>query len=230
MNENTTYNKRSDTHTAASDRLPVVGLLALAMTGFIAIMTETLPAGLLPQIGEELGVSEALAGQLVSMYAIGSLVAAIPLTAATRGWRRRPLLLLAILGFLVFNTVTAISSNYTSTLVARFFGGVSAGVAWGMLGSYARRMVTDTLKGRAMAVAMVGIPLALSLGVPAGTFLGVAVGWRYTFGIMSLLNLVLIGWVLWKVPDFPGQDNNKRIPVYKVFFIPGIRPVMFVIL
>ena len=65
-------------------RLPMAGLLALAMAGFITILTEALPAGLLPQIGGGLSV-KALVGQLVTIYAIGSLVAAIPLTAATQG-------------------------------------------------------------------------------------------------------------------------------------------------
>ncbi|MBN0796079.1 MFS transporter, partial [Pseudomonas aeruginosa] len=51
--------------------------------GFLAIMTETMPAGLLPQISHGLGVSEALAGQLVTLYALGSVLAAIPVIAAT---------------------------------------------------------------------------------------------------------------------------------------------------
>lgn len=214
----------------ASDRLPVAGLLALAMTGFIAILTETLPAGLLPLIGDGLGVSESLAGQLVTLYAAGSLVAAIPLTAATQGWRRRPVLLLSIVGFLVFNTVTAISSSYALTLVARFLAGVAAGLAWGIIAGYARRMVADHLQGRALALAMVGTPIALSLGVPAGSFLGGLVGWRSTFLIMSALALALIGWVLWKVPDFPGRKADRRLSVRQVFVTPGIRPVLFVIL
>lgn len=200
------------------------------MTGFICILTETIPAGLLLQIGEGLGVSEALAGQLVTLYAFGSLLAAIPLTTVTRGWRRRPLLLMCILGFLVFNTVTTLSSNYVLTLAARFFAGVSAGVLWGMIAGYARRMVPESLKGRAMAVAMVGTPLALALGVPAGTLLGTLVGWRSIFGIMSLLALMLVAWVLWKLPDYPGEAPDKRLPLYKVFVIPGVRPVLFVVL
>jgi predicted MFS family arabinose efflux permease len=69
---------------ARTEKLPYAALLAFAMTGFIAILTETLPAGLLPQIGAGLGVSEVLAGQLVTLYALGSIVAAIPLTVATR--------------------------------------------------------------------------------------------------------------------------------------------------
>jgi len=230
MSQYTTSVTQSASSTPASERLPWAGLLALAMTGFICILTETIPAGLLLQIGDGLGVSEALAGQLVTLYALGSLLAAIPLTTATRGWRRRPLLLMCILGFLVFNTVTTLSSNYTLTLAARFFAGVSAGVLWGMIAGYARRMVPESLKGRAMAVAMVGTPLALALGVPAGTLLGALAGWRTVFGIMSLLALMLAAWVLWKLPDYPGEAPDKRLPLYKVFVIPGVRPVLFVVL
>lgn len=215
--------------TPSPDRLPVGGLLALAMTGFIAIMTETLPAGLLPQIGHSLGVSESSAGQLVTLYAVGTVAASIPLTAATQGWRRRPVLLSAIAGFLVFNTITAVSKDYALTLTARFFAGVASGLSWGIVAGYARRMVTDALKGRALAIAMVGTPIALSLGTPAGSFLGSAVGWQSTFMIMSLLTIGLIGWVFCKVPDFPGQSASRRITISSVFTTPGVRPVLFVI-
>ncbi|MEK3915636.1 MFS transporter [Paenibacillus sp. FSL H7-0331] len=216
--------------TTSSDRLPWAGLLALAMAAFICLFTETIPAGLLPQISEGLGISEALAGQLVTLYALGSLLAAIPLTTATRGWRRRPLLLLLMVGFLVFNSVTAMSSNYTLTLAARFLAGVSGGVLWGMAAGYARRMVPDALKGRALAVAMVGSPLALALGVPAGTFLGTMVGWRTVFGIMSLLTVLLVAWISWKMPDFEGQSTEQKLPLHKVFVMKGIRPVLAVVL
>lgn len=213
-----------------SARLPMAGLLALATAGFVTVLTETLPAGLLPQMGAGLGISDSLVGQLVTIYAIGSLVAAIPLTALTRGWRRRPLLLTAIVGFAIVNTVTAVSTNYALTLGARFFAGIFAGLLWALVAGYASRMVADHLKGRAIAVAMVGTPVALSLGVPAGTLLGALIGWRYTFGIMSLISLLLIGWVLAKLPDFPGEQAGHRLSLARVFALPGIRPVLFVTL
>ncbi|UTD30661.1 MFS transporter [Bradyrhizobium sp. WD16] len=209
---------------------PWSNLLALAMAGFITILTEALPAGLLPQIGASLSVSEALAGQLVTLYAIGSLAAAIPLTTATQSMRRRPLLLLAIFGFGVANTVTALSDSYELTLVARFVAGVSAGLLWALIAGYAARMVPEGSKGRAIAVAMIGTPLALSLGIPAGTYLGALIGWRASFGVMSGLTLILIAWVTMKVPDFPGQTEDKRLPLTRVFALPGIRPVLFVTL
>ncbi|MBT2785283.1 MFS transporter [Halomonas sp. ISL-106] len=216
--------------TAQSDRLPITALLALALAGFVTILTEALPAGLLPQIGAGLEVSESLAGQLVTVYAIGSLLAAIPLMAATQGVRRRPLLLAAIIGFAIANTITTLSTSYVLTIAARFLAGVAAGLLWALLAGYAARMVPEHLKGRAIAIAMVGTPLALSLGVPAGTFLGVLVGWRICFGIMSLLALILVVWVRVKVPDFAGQSSGKRLTLKQVFVLPGIRSVLFAVL
>ncbi|MFK3971451.1 MFS transporter [Pseudomonas sp. NPDC087358] len=209
--------------------LPYGALLALAMTGFICIVTETLPAGLLPEIGDGLGVSPSWAGQMVTVYALGSLLAAIPLTIATRSWRRRTVLLFTVVGFLLFNSLTALSSTYWLTLIARFFAGVSAGLAWSLIGGYARRMVNPDLQGRAMAVAMVGTPIALSLGVPLGTWLGGAIGWRMSFAVMSGLTLVLIAWVLIKVPDYPGQSQSQRIALRQVLFTPGVRSVLGVV-
>lgn len=211
-------------------RLPWLALLALAMTGFICIFTETIPAGLLPHLAEGLNISKGMAGQLVTSYAVGSIVAAIPFAMFTGRFRRRPLLLAIIVGFLIFNSVTALSSSYALTLIARFFAGVSAGAAWGMIAGYARRMVPDTLRGRALAVAMVGTPVALTFGVPVGTLLGDLIGWRLVFGLMSLLTLGLIAWVVWKVPDYPGQPAGQSMTVGQVFVLPGIRPILMVVL
>ncbi|QJU57356.1 MFS transporter [Sphingomonas sp. AP4-R1] len=219
-----------DTTVREEARFPWSALLALAMAGFITILTEALPAGLLPQIGEGLSVSPSMAGQIVTIYAIGSLMAAIPLTAATQGMRRRPLLLATIAGFGIANTITAFSSSYPLTMTARFAAGVSAGLLWALLAGYAARMVSDRLQGRAIAVAMVGTPLALSLGIPAGTLLGGVIGWRACFGLMSVLTLMLILWVLAKVPDFAGQATAQRRTLCSVLVISGVRPVLIVTL
>lgn len=214
----------------SDDRLPVAGLLALAMTGFLCIMTETLPAGLLPEISAGLHVPAAYAGQMVTAYAVGSLSAAIPLTLATQRWRRRAVLLLAITGFLAFNSVTALSPDYWLTLAARYCAGAAAGLAWALLAGYARRMVTPAQQGRALAIAMVGTPIALSLGVPAATWLGATVGWRLAFGVMSAFTVVLVGWVLAAVPDFPGTVLTRRVPLRHVLATPGVQPVLGVVI
>ena len=211
-------------------RLPLSALLALATAGFITILTEALPAGLLPQIGADLAVSDAVAGQTVTVYAIGSLVAAIPLTVATQRMRRRPLLLAAITGFALANGVTALSPSYGLTMLARFGAGVSAGLLWTLLAGYAARLVPEAQKGRAIAVAMAGTPVALSLGIPAGTVLGGLVGWRVTFGLMSGSTLVLILWVLARLPDDPGRQGGPRHRLGAVLGRTGVRPVLVVTL
>lgn len=210
--------------------LPLSALLAMAMTGFIGIMTETLPAGLLPQIAAGLNVSQAMAGQLITLYAAGSLMAVIPLAAMTRGWNRRTALLTAILGFLVFNTLTTFSTNYFVTLFARWMAGAAAGLAWGLLAGYARRMVPVHQQGRALSVAMLGAPVALSVGVPLGTWMGTLLGWRMAFGVMSAVTLLLVVWVMRKVPDYPGQAAGQRQSLRHVIMMPGVRSILAVIL
>ena len=211
---------------SSSEPMPVAALLALAMTGFICIATETLPAGLLPLIADDLHISIALAGQTVTAYALGSLLAAIPLTIATAGWRRRRVLLLTIAGFMLSNAITAHSSNFWLTMGARFCAGASAGLAWSLLAGYARRMVAEHQQGQAMAIAMVGTPVALALGVPMGSWLGNAVGWRHAFDVMTGLGAVLVAWVLIKVPDYPGQASHERRSMAAVLKTPGVRPVL----
>jgi predicted MFS family arabinose efflux permease len=157
--------------------LPVRALAALTTAAFITVLTEALPAGVLPTMSADLGVSESATGQSVTIYAIGTAVSAIPLSVATAGWRRKHLLLAGVVGFAIANTVTAVSTIYPLTMVARFVAGVAAGVVWALLAGYARRMAPEHMQGKAIAIVMAGIPLALSLGIPAGTFLGAALGW-----------------------------------------------------
>ena len=222
--------RRVEASVAPRSKLPTAALAGLAASGFLCIVTETLPAGLLPQIASGLQISEAIAGQLVAVYALGSLLAAIPLTSLTQGLRRRPVLLTTIICFVVGNTLTAWAGSITVVLVARFVAGCAAGLAWGILAGYARSIVRADQTGPAMALAMVGVPLALSLGVPIGTFLGGLVGWRGSFLILSALSVVLIGWIIFKVPDAAGRTGDDRPSLRRVVATPGIIPILLVIL
>ncbi|MEU1231547.1 MFS transporter [Streptomyces sp. NPDC005828] len=212
----------------ASGRLPLPALLALATAVFVTSLTETLPAGVLPGMSADLGVGEAAMGQSVTGYALGTALTAVPLAARTAGWRRKRLLLTSMAGFAAANTVTAVSSSYALTMGARFLAGVAAGVAWALLAGYARRIAPAHLQGRAVAVAMTGIPLALSLGVPAGTFLGDAVGWRAAFTAMTVIAVALLGWIALAVPDLPGEPRGGRAPVARTVKTPGVLPVLAV--
>ena len=220
-----------DDNKQAEDRnFPILALLALATAVFVTSLTETLPAGVLPAMSADLGVSESAMGQSVTIYAIGTALTAIPLTLATAAWRRKRLLLTAMAAFAVANAVTALSSDYTLTMAGRFVAGVAAGLAWALLAGHARRMAPVHLQGRAIAIAMTGIPVALSLGVPAGTFLGEVFGWGVTFLAMSALALIVIAWITATVPEHPGRRPEGRTRLMGVLSVPGVTPVLFVTL
>lgn len=115
-------------------------------------------------------------------------------------------------------------------MCARFFAGASAGLAWSLIAGYARRMVSPALQGRALAVAMIGTPIVLSVGVPVGTWLGDLLGWRLTFMLMSGLSILLIVWIIYVVPDYPRQVLNKKSSLTSVLCIPGIVSILAVVL
>ena len=204
-------------------------LLALTTAAFVTVLTEALPAGVLPGMSASLGVGESAAGQAVTVYALGTALTAVPLSAATAAWPRKRLLLAGVAGFAVANTVTALSPLYPLTMVARFVAGVAAGVVWALLAGYARRLAPPENQGRAIAIVMAGIPLALSLGIPAGTFLGGLFGWRSAFGVMSAIAVVLLAWIAARVPDQPGRAS-ARVPVRRTLTVPGVVPVLAVTL
>lgn len=211
-----------------ASRLPLAALLALFTAGLITTLTEALPAGVLPQMSHALGVSEPVAGQTVTIYAIGTLLTAIPVALATASWPRRHLLLVALAGFVVANLVTALSTSFSVTMAARFIAGAASGVTWSLVGGYAARLVPAEHRGRAMSIAMAGTPVALSLGVPLGALLGRAVGWQLTFGVVSGLTALLIVWTVWKLPDLAGQALEDRMPFVQILRLRGLRTVLVV--
>ncbi|MCX5055197.1 MFS transporter [Streptomyces sp. NBC_00201] len=216
--------------TALPAALPWPGLLALSTAAFTAVMTELLPAGLLPRMAPALGVSEARVGYLVTGYALASFGAAIPLTALLRALPRRPVLIGALLGFAASNAVVALSSSYALTFTARLVAGCMGGLLWAMLVGYAARMVPAERRGRAIAIVLAGITLALSLGVPAGTALAGAVGWRTAFGVLAVVAVLLVVWVWWRVPGFDGEAPHARVPLARVAVLPGLPAVLSVTL
>jgi predicted MFS family arabinose efflux permease len=194
------------------------------------VLTECIVAGLLPAMSRDLGISEAAVGQLTTVYALGSLLTAIPLVKLTSHLPRRPLLMAAILGFALVNSAMAWTDSYTLMLLSRFLGGVAAGLLWALLAGYASRMVAPQLQGRAIAVAMVGTPLAMSIGIPAGTWLSQLIGWRWVFGLMSILSVALVGWSRAALPPVPGLPARHGGSLREVLARPGLLAVYVVML
>jgi predicted MFS family arabinose efflux permease len=210
------------------DAFPWAGLLALATAAFTDVTTDLLPAGLLPQLSSGLHVPEARAGLLVSAFAIASALAAIPVTAALRGLPRRPVLQAVLAGFALLDAVTAISPWYPLTFAARLLAGVMGGTLWSMLAGYAARMVPAAQRGRAIAVVLGGITVALCAGIPAGAALAGLLGWRAVFGLLAAVALLLVPWTGSQVPAIGGEPPARRVPLRQVASGPGVPAVLAV--
>ena len=114
-------------------------------------------------------------------------------------------MLIGLPGFALLDAVTAISPWYPLTFAARLLAGVMGGALWSMLAGYAARMVPAAQRGRAVAVVLGGITVALCARIPAGTALAGALGWRASFGLLAGLALLLTAWIRWQVPAFGGE-------------------------
>lgn len=209
----------------SGEKFPFFSLLAFTTVAFSAIITELLPAGVLPGMANDLQVRESSIGGLVSYYALGTVLTAFPATALTSGFSRKPLLLTVIFGFFLSNVITAFSQNYWLTVVMRILAGGFGGILWPLIAGYAARLVNEKNTGKAISMVMAGSTIALSVGLPVGAFLGQIIGWRGTFAALSALIFMLIVWIAWKIPGLKADEKKMSVPV-KTFKIPGVFLVM----
>ncbi|MEB4613453.1 MFS transporter [Leucobacter sp. M11] len=154
-----------------SPRFPVLIACLCAAVGFLTLLTEVLPAGILPALAADLGVPEALAGQSTGVFALGCIVSAIALSAATARVPRRTLLLGVLLLSAAANLGTAFAPSLPLHLGCRFLAGCAAGVVWAALPGYTRGVSTPERFGAMLSIALGGGTLSLTLGVPVGTLL-----------------------------------------------------------
>jgi len=208
------------------ERLPWVALLAFTTLAFSAIITELLPAGVLFEMAKDLHVPASRIGQLVSYFAIGTVLTAMPAAALTRNMSRKPLLLFVTFGFVISNGITALSHDYLLTVTVRITAGGFSGLLWPLLAGYTSKLVSKKNTGKAIAVVMAGSTLALSIGLPVGSFFGQLLGWRATFGALSVLSILLIAWIAWKVPDRAGDGKNEGASLSELLKMPGVALVL----
>lgn len=183
----------------------VLAVVALATGGFAIGTTEFVTMGLLPQIAGGIGVTIPQAGHLISAYALGVVVGAPTLAALGARLPRRALLVWLMVAYAVLNLLSAAVSHYGLLAFVRFLDGLPHGAYFGVSALVASGMVSPERRGRALALVMMGIPVANLVGVPAATLLGQAYGWRAAYiavGLVSVLTVVLI---LLFVPSAPGD-------------------------
>jgi len=167
-----------------------IAVFALTISAFAIGTTEFVIMGLLPLVASDLGVSIPAAGMLVTGYALGVVVGAPILTILTSGVQRKPLLIGLMGLFILGNLIAAIAPSYAVLMVARVVASFTHGAFFGVGSVVAASLVPPDKKARAIAMMFTGLALANILGVPAGTAIGQALGWRATFWAVTSLGIV----------------------------------------
>ncbi|ABK03207.1 major facilitator superfamily MFS_1 [Arthrobacter sp. FB24] len=184
-----------------------IGLLALALGGFGIGLTEFVIMGLLPEVAADFSVSEATAGWLISGYALAVVVGALLLTAAVTRFERKPVLAVLLVLFIAGNLVSAIAPDYSMMMIGRIVAALAHGAFFGIGAVVAADMVAPTKKAGAIAIMFTGLTAANVLGVPFGTMLGQAAGWRSTFWAITGIGVLALVGILTLVPKTGRGDT-----------------------
>lgn len=197
------------TEAAAATRSPRAVLFALAMGGFAIGTTEFAAMALVPYFSADLGVTEARAADAISAYALGVVVGAPVLAVLGAKLPRRSLLIVLMLAFGLFNTLSALAPDFRMMMLARFLSGLPHGAYFGVAALVAASVVERGQRSRAVARVMLGLTVATTLGGPFANVLGQTVGWRFGFGIVGLLAAATALAVALKAPaDRPDPGAN----------------------
>ena len=189
----------------------------LLAAGAFAVGTSAyVVSGVLPAVSAELDVSLTAAGQLATAFALSYAVGAPLLAAAAGRWDRRTLLLAALLVAAAGNALSGLATDYPLLIAGRVVAALGAAAYTPAATLFATALRPASERGRAVAVVFGGLTLALALGVPAGSLLGGAIGYRWVFGLVAIVSLAVAAAVLAWLPRLsapPAVSLRERFAV-----------------
>jgi predicted MFS family arabinose efflux permease len=205
-----------------------LAVISLSLGAFVLVTSEFLPVGLLPRVTSSLHVSLGLGGLMVLVPAVSAAVSAWGLYAGARSINRR--LLVALFGSLVVisNALAAIAPSFAVLIVARVFLGMAIGGFWSVVPPIGPRLVGPGLGAKATTFIVSGVSIGTVVGLPAGQFLGNEVGWRWTFGIASLVSIVAIVTEMILLPSVKAISRNQLRQLVEVLKLPLTRAGLIV--
>ncbi|MFE2175927.1 MFS transporter [Kitasatospora sp. NPDC059462] len=184
-----------------------LALLALAIGAFGIGTTEFVVMGLLPEIAGDYGVSIPSAGLLVTGYAIGVVIGAPLMTVLGTRIGRKTMLMILMGLFVAGNLLSAVAPTMGVMLVGRIVASLAHGAFFGIGSVVAADLVAPDKKAGAIATMFTGLTIANIVGVPLGTFIGQAVGWRFTFAVVAALGVVGLLGIAKLVPALPRPEG-----------------------
>lgn len=199
-----------------------MAVFSLAMGVFGLLTAEYLPASLLTPMATDLGVSEALAGQAVTVTAVVALFAGLLVPGLTSGLDRRVVLLGFSVLMIASNVLVALSSSLAFMLVMRVLLGIALGGFWSMAAAVAIRLVPAKSVPRALSIIFSGIAVGTVISVPLGSYLGGLYGWRSAFFVAAAVGALILIFQWFTLPTMAPRKMLRTASVLQLLRRPGI--------
>ncbi|MBK5193783.1 MAG: MFS transporter [Flavobacteriaceae bacterium] len=192
-------------------------LIALAIGGFGIGMTEFVIMGILPDVAGDLGVSIPKAGHFIAAYALGVVVGAPILTGLAGKWPSHKILMLLMIWFTIFNTLSAFANSYETLLIARFLSGLPHGAFFGIGAVVAAKLAKPGKSAQAISMMFTGLTLANVIGVPLGTYFGQHFSWNVSFLMVGFVGVLAVLSIIFWMPELSKSSSNGLRKDLKVF-------------
>ena len=219
-------NTREMLATGRKSRTEAISIAILSLAAFVIVTTEFIIIGLIPTLARDLNISIPVAGQLVTAFAITVVFAGPPLTAAFARIERRSLFTWILVAFALSNVAVALAPNYWAVLIARIVPAALLPVFWGVGSDAAGKLAAKEKSGKAISQVYFGVTAALLFGLPLGTVLGDAVGWRGAFWVLAVLSLAMAMLLRKVMPELsPGPQESLKSQIATLanrFFIANL--------
>lgn len=197
-------------------------VFAIAFCVACLITIEFLPVSLLTPMATDLGISEGLAGQTVTVTAFVAMFSSLFITHIIGTCDRRRIVLLFAVLLTLSCVLVSFSSNFIVLLLGRACLGMALGGFWAMSASLTLRLVPTRTVPKALSVIFGAVSIALVIAAPLGSFLGSLIGWRNVFNGAALMGVLCIIWIWRVLPSLPGGREQHKQNMFSLLRRPGV--------
>lgn len=202
-----------------------VGAMTLCVALLIA--SEFMPVSLLSPIARDLGATEGMAGEAISVSGLFAVVTSVLIATLASRFDRRHVLAALTLAMVASLALVAAAPTFVLFMAGRALLGVTVGGFWSLSTATVMRLVPAPSLPKAMGVLYLGNAVATALAAPIGSYLGDVIGWRGVFWALVPLATVTLAWQWVSLPSMPAQ---AAIPLRRVLGVLKRRNVSFAML
>lgn len=180
------------------------------------IIVEFLPVSLLTPMAQDLGISEGVAGQSVTVTAFVAMFASLFITQTIQATDRRYVVILFAVLLTLSCLLVSFANSFSLLLIGRACLGLALGGFWAMSASLTMRLVPPRTVPKALSVIFGAVSIALVIAAPLGSFLGELIGWRNVFNAAAVMGVLCIFWIIKSLPSLPGEtlaSETKYFPL-----------------